>query len=150
MLTGNVNHQIANILYFNVLSSHACCCVGVVFCGYAVEGSLAKQVIRDNGMPQAITSLTGESIIVKCKIVNISFAAHADYDETRTFIHTLRPERIVLVHGDVHQQENMKKKLEVNVCYYYVSLSTMLVPCASYLFNNVIPPLGLFIYLAFI
>ncbi len=69
---------------------------GIVFSGYAVEGTLAKQVMN---RPQKIT-INNEQKDLNMQVDYISFSAHADFRHTHEYIEQLQPANIVLVHGD--------------------------------------------------
>ena len=55
---------------------------GIIFTGYCVEGTLAKQVMNSNKLIQ-----DGENIIIcEMTVDTISFSAHADFLHTRDYI----------------------------------------------------------------
>ena len=84
---------------------------GIIFTGYCVEGTLAKQVMNSNKLIQ-----DGENIIIcEMTVDTISFSAHADFLHTRDYIEKVLPPNIVLVHGD--QQQMKKLKGELNMIY---------------------------------
>src|ERR1700730_3261001 len=56
---------------------------GLVITGYAVEGTLAKQVMSE---PEQITAMNGSKLPFKMSVNYISFSAHADFSETREFV----------------------------------------------------------------
>lgn len=39
-------------------------------------------------------------LAVRCKVEALSFSAHADYEQTSSFLDTLQPPHVVLVHGE--------------------------------------------------
>ena len=82
---------------------------GIVSCGYAVEGSLLKKLINEEF--KVHTTLKGEEKPRRCRIENISFAAHADQSETIKLISELKPPNIILVHGNKHEQTKLLAKL---------------------------------------
>ncbi|KAH6555393.1 hypothetical protein KP509_1Z259500 [Ceratopteris richardii] len=44
--------------------------------------------------------------------VNISFSAHADFNQTNAFLSELRPPNIILVHGEANEMARLKAKLQ--------------------------------------
>ena len=56
---------------------------GIIFTGYSVEGTLAKQVMNSNKLIQANETTT---IICEMTVDTISFSAHADFLNTRNYI----------------------------------------------------------------
>lgn len=42
----------------------------------------------------------------------ISFSAHADSEQTQDFIEKVKPQLVVLVHGEKHEAMRLKEKLE--------------------------------------
>lgn len=69
----------------------------VILTGYSVEGTLAKHILTE---PNDIISLSGEKLQFNCSVNYVSFSAHADYNETKTFIEKVQPKHIILVHGE--------------------------------------------------
>lgn len=43
---------------------------------------------------------------------NISFSAHADYDQTSGFLDAVRPPHVVLVHGEYGEMRKLAKALK--------------------------------------
>lgn len=85
---------------------------GVIIAGYTVEGTLAKEILKE---PPFIKAQSGHTIKRNCSVDLISFAAHADYRQISTFIREVRPAQIVLVHGE--QNEMMKLKIKLTEEY---------------------------------
>jgi len=69
---------------------------GIIFTGYSVEGTLAKEVMKSNKH----ISVGEEHILCEISVETISFSAHADFFHTRDYIEQVLPPLIVLVHGD--------------------------------------------------
>jgi metallo-beta-lactamase family protein len=70
---------------------------GMVFVGFASEGTLARQII--DGAPKV--RLLGEEIPVKAKVYTINgFSAHAGQKELLSWQAPSKAERTFLVHGD--------------------------------------------------
>ena len=82
---------------------------GVVLSGYSVEGTLAKKVLTE---PETITRLDGRQVKLSCSVDYITFAAHADFKETRNFIEDTKPTHCVLVHGEKNNMARLRGALE--------------------------------------
>lgn len=55
-------------------------------------------------------------------VENVSFCAHADFEQTKDFIFQLKPKHVVLVHGEKHEAEKLKKEQDKLFPDIYVSL----------------------------
>lgn len=82
---------------------------GLVLSGYSVEGTLAKKVLTE---PETITRLDGRQVKLACSVDYITFAAHADFKETRMFVDELNPKHCVLVHGEKNNMARLKGALD--------------------------------------
>ncbi|KAL3317877.1 Cleavage and polyadenylation specificity factor subunit 3 [Cichlidogyrus casuarinus] len=82
---------------------------GVIIAGYCVEGTLAKQILS---LPNEITSLSGQSLPLKCSVDYISFSAHTDYQQTSEFIRELHPTHVVMVHGEEMEMSRLCSALK--------------------------------------
>eukprot|EP00829_Urostomides_striatus_P014543 TRINITY_DN4337_c0_g1_i2.p1 TRINITY_DN4337_c0_g1~~TRINITY_DN4337_c0_g1_i2.p1 ORF type:complete len:167 (-),score=54.86 TRINITY_DN4337_c0_g1_i2:10-510(-) len=71
---------------------------GIVFTGYAVENTLAHDII--NGGKEFVSCESPQKMVMKMSQDYISFSAHCDYIQTLEFVKTITPNHIVLVHGD--------------------------------------------------
>lgn len=80
----------------------------VVVAGYCVEGTLAKDILRK---PGEITSSTGRKLALNCDVEEVQFAAHADYAQTSDLVETLKPQTIVLVHGEATEMRRLHQAL---------------------------------------
>lgn len=80
---------------------------GVVITGYSVHGTVAAQLKHD---PHKV-SLGDRELPVRCSVDYVSFSAHADYAQTKSFIHELNPRHVILVHGEVNEMGRLQKKL---------------------------------------
>lgn len=49
---------------------------------------------------------------LRLSVHNISFSAHADYDQTSGFLDALRPPHVVLVHGEYGEMRKLAKALK--------------------------------------
>lgn len=85
---------------------------GIVFTGYSVEGTLAKQVMNSN----KILTVGDQTIHCEMTVDTISFSAHADFLHTRDYIEQVLPPNIILVHGDSSQMKKLKN--ELNLIYH--------------------------------
>ncbi|KXJ20960.1 cleavage and polyadenylation specificity factor subunit 3 [Exaiptasia diaphana] len=81
---------------------------GVIIAGYCVEGTLAKNLMAE---PEEITTMSGQKIQRKCSVDYISFSAHTDFEQTSEFIRTLKPQNIILVHGEKNEMGRLKAAL---------------------------------------
>ena len=81
---------------------------GVIFTGYCVESTLAREIQKSR--PKTITTAKGE-VPFNMTVHYVSFSAHADFNQTRDFIRTVDPTQVILVHGEAHEAERMRKKL---------------------------------------
>lgn len=82
---------------------------GLVLSGYSVEGTLAKKVLTE---PESFTRLDGTQAKLLCSVDYITFAAHADFKETRTFVDETKPLHCVLVHGEKNNMARLRGALE--------------------------------------
>uniref|UniRef100_A0AC35TRA7 Cleavage and polyadenylation specificity factor subunit 3 n=1 Tax=Rhabditophanes sp. KR3021 TaxID=114890 RepID=A0AC35TRA7_9BILA len=81
------------------------CCV---LAGYSVEGTLAKHLLTE---PEEIISMDGRRLPVKMTIASCSFAAHVDYQNASDFYLRLKPEKLILVHGEVNEMTRKQTAL---------------------------------------
>eukprot|EP00516_Mucochytrium_quahogii_P006655 CAMPEP_0203756158 /NCGR_PEP_ID=MMETSP0098-20131031/9477_1 /ASSEMBLY_ACC=CAM_ASM_000208 /TAXON_ID=96639 /ORGANISM=" , Strain NY0313808BC1" /LENGTH=730 /DNA_ID=CAMNT_0050647917 /DNA_START=150 /DNA_END=2339 /DNA_ORIENTATION=+ len=86
---------------------------GVILAGYSVDGTLAKTLSKE-GAVQEVESLNGTILSVECEIKTISFAAHADFIGTKSFVDQLKPKNIIFVHGEEEQMRKLKNELQRN------------------------------------
>ncbi|GIX65182.1 cleavage and polyadenylation specificity factor subunit 3 [Babesia caballi] len=80
---------------------------GVVITGYTVKGTLADELRRD---PEVV-DVGHKSVKRKCTVEQISFSAHADYNQTKEFIRKLSVPNVILVHGERNEMARMREKL---------------------------------------
>jgi cleavage and polyadenylation specificity factor subunit 3 len=81
---------------------------GVIIAGYTVEGTLAKEILRE---PKEITTLQGRRIPLNCEVKYISFTAHSDFPGTYSFIKQLLPRHTILVHGEQGEMKRLHDEL---------------------------------------
>lgn len=77
---------------------------GIIFTGYSVDGTLAKKVIDKPAWIEA----KGIEVDLKMSVDVISFSAHCDFKQTSYFIKQIKPQNIVLVHGDTNEMGKLK------------------------------------------
>ncbi|KAJ6638439.1 Cleavage and polyadenylation specificity factor 73 [Pseudolycoriella hygida] len=82
---------------------------GVIIAGYCVEGTLAKTILSE---PEEITTMSGTKLPLNMSVDYISFSAHTDYQQTSEFIRLLKPEHVVLVHGEQNEMLRLKSALQ--------------------------------------
>uniref|UniRef100_A0A7R9Y201 Cleavage and polyadenylation specificity factor subunit 3 n=1 Tax=Prasinoderma coloniale TaxID=156133 RepID=A0A7R9Y201_9VIRI len=82
---------------------------GVIIADFAVQGTLAREVLQG---PAEVTTKAGLKVPLRCTVDAISFSAHADFPQTQGFLDKLRPQHVVLVHGEVNEMGRLKHALE--------------------------------------
>ncbi|CAH8483909.1 unnamed protein product [Dicrocoelium dendriticum] len=82
---------------------------GVIIAGYCVEGTLAKQILS---LPSEIPTMSGQTLPLKCSVDYISFSAHTDYQQTSAFIRELKPNYVILVHGEQNEMLRLAGALQ--------------------------------------
>lgn len=82
---------------------------GVIIAGYCVEGTLAKTVLSE---PEEIVTMSGQKLPLNMSVDYISFSAHTDYQQTSEFIRLLKPQHVVLVHGEQNEMSRLKSALQ--------------------------------------
>lgn len=76
--------------------------------GYVVEGTPAKTIISE---PKEVTLMNGLSAPLNMQVHYISFSAHADFAQTKSFLKELMPPNIILVHGEANEMGRLKQNL---------------------------------------
>jgi len=84
---------------------------GIVIPGYCVEGTLAKKIMTE---PSEVTLSSGQTVPLKMSVKTISFSAHSDRQQTEDFITAIRPQHVVLVHGDSIAMTRLKNALQTS------------------------------------
>ncbi|KAA6366391.1 MAG: putative Cleavage and polyadenylation specificity factor subunit 3, partial [Streblomastix strix] len=79
---------------------------GIVIPGYTVEGTPAHELHINQ---RTIVTQKGERKKIQIQSKFISFSAHSDFTQTSYFISQLRPQKVILVHGE------SKKMNELNI-----------------------------------
>jgi cleavage and polyadenylation specificity factor subunit 3 len=81
---------------------------GVMIAGYAVEHTLAKEIMNQ---PKEVVTLEGKRQPLNCLVDYVSFAAHVDFVQNRSFIQKVDPRHIILVHGQKDEMGRLKSAL---------------------------------------
>ncbi|GAX15257.1 cleavage and polyadenylation specificity factor subunit 3 [Fistulifera solaris] len=81
---------------------------GVLIAGYAVEHTLAKEIMAQ---PKEVVSLEGRRQPLNCLVDYVSFSAHVDFVQNRSFITQVAPRHIILVHGQKDEMGRLKSAL---------------------------------------
>jgi metallo-beta-lactamase family protein len=81
----------------------------ILITGYQAAGTLGRQLLEG----VAAVELYGENFPVKAEVLLYNeFSAHADRTQLRSYIEQIRGvERVVLVHGEPHQADDLKEEL---------------------------------------
>lgn len=85
---------------------------GVIIAGYTVEGTLADDLLE--GCTE-IKCVDNKIKPRRCQIEHISFAAHVDFQQNTSFIRSVKPDHIILVHGRKTGMRNLKKELDRDI-----------------------------------
>ena len=81
---------------------------GVMIAGYAVEHTLAKEILNQ---PKEVVTLEGRRQPLNCLVDYVSFSAHVDFVQNRSFITQVDPKHIILVHGQKDEMGRLKSAL---------------------------------------
>jgi cleavage and polyadenylation specificity factor subunit 3 len=81
---------------------------GVMIAGYAVEHTLAKEIMNQ---PKEVVTLEGRRQSLNCLVDYVSFSAHVDFVQNRSFITQTDPKHIILVHGAKDEMGRLKSAL---------------------------------------
>ena len=81
---------------------------GVIIAGYAVEHTLAKEIMNQ---PKEVATLEGQRQPLNCLVDYVSFSAHVDFVQNRSFISQVDPKHIILVHGQKDEIGRLKSAL---------------------------------------
>lgn len=101
---------------------------GVVITGYSVEGTMAKEIMKEpDSIPAVMTQRGGGGPMMgkkatgagedkpmiprRCTVQEFSFAAHVDGAENRAFIEEVDAPVVVLVHGERGNMMRMRSRL---------------------------------------
>jgi len=81
---------------------------GVMIAGYAVEHTLAKEIMAQ---PKEVVTMEGRRQPLNCLVDYVSFSAHVDFVQNRSFITQVAPKHIILVHGARDEMGRLKSAL---------------------------------------
>jgi len=81
---------------------------GVLIAGYAVEHTLAKEIMNQ---PKEVVTMEGRRQPLNCLVDYVSFSAHVDFVQNRSFIQQVAPKHIILVHGQKDEMGRLKSAL---------------------------------------
>jgi cleavage and polyadenylation specificity factor subunit 3 len=81
---------------------------GVLIAGYAVDHTLAKEIMAQ---PKEVVTLEGRRQPLNCLVDYVSFSAHVDFVQNRSFITQVAPKHIILVHGQKDEMGRLKSAL---------------------------------------
>jgi len=88
---------------------------GVMIAGYAVEHTLAKEIMAQ---PKEVVTLEGRKQPLNCLVDYVSFSAHVDFVQNRSFITQVSPKHIILVHGQKDEMGRLKSALMLQYKHY--------------------------------
>ena len=74
----------------------------------AVEHTLAKEIMNQ---PKEVVTLEGRRQPLNCLVDYVSFSAHVDFVQNRSFITQVDPKHIILVHGQKDEMGRLKSAL---------------------------------------
>jgi cleavage and polyadenylation specificity factor subunit 3 len=81
---------------------------GVLIAGYAVEHTMAKEIMSQ---PKEVVTLEGRRQPLNCLVDYVSFSAHVDFVQNRSFITQVAPRHVILVHGQKDEMGRLKSAL---------------------------------------
>eukprot|EP01071_Lankesteria_metandrocarpae_P004962 Lankesteria_metandrocarpae@DN3780_c0_g1_i1.p1 len=82
---------------------------GIVLTGYAVRGTVADDLRKD--MPGGVIRTPEKNVKVNCTVESLTFSAHSDFNQTKSFIEGLQTPNVVLVHGERSEILRLKDKI---------------------------------------
>ncbi|KAJ1409054.1 beta-lactamase-like protein [Ochromonadaceae sp. CCMP2298] len=88
---------------------------GVVIAGYTIEGTMAHDLLS---APTEVKCLDNRIKPLRIQVEHISFSAHVDYSENKTFIKAVQPDYIILVHGEKNNMKRLKVRVD-RMCIGY-------------------------------
>ncbi|GAB5367781.1 hypothetical protein AAMO2058_001260600 [Amorphochlora amoebiformis] len=83
---------------------------GLIIAGYTVQSTLAHEILRE---PETIESMSGQTLEFNMSLLNVSFTAHADFNQTAEFIDYLEPtlKDVIFVHGETTNMTRLRDAL---------------------------------------
>ncbi|KAH9942274.1 mRNA 3'-end-processing protein YSH1 [Epithele typhae] len=82
---------------------------GLIVTGYSVEGTLARDILNE---PEEVQTMKGGTLPRKLSVDYISFSAHVDYSQNSEFMELVKPQHIVLVHGEATGMGRLKAAMQ--------------------------------------
>ncbi|KAI0829710.1 mRNA 3'-end-processing protein YSH1 [Trametes gibbosa] len=82
---------------------------GLIVTGYSIEGTMARDILTE---PEEITTMKGNTIPRKISVDYMSFSAHVDYSQNSEFMELVKPQHIVLVHGEATGMGRLKAAMQ--------------------------------------
>ncbi|KAI0633433.1 mRNA 3'-end-processing protein YSH1 [Trametes polyzona] len=82
---------------------------GLIVTGYSIEGTMARDILTE---PEEITTMKGNTIPRKLSVDYMSFSAHVDYSQNSEFMELVKPQHIVLVHGEATGMGRLKAAMQ--------------------------------------
>ncbi|KAL1942393.1 hypothetical protein VTO73DRAFT_5995 [Trametes versicolor] len=82
---------------------------GLIVTGYSIEGTMAREILTE---PEEITTMKGNTIPRKISVDYMSFSAHVDYSQNSEFMELVKPQHIVLVHGEATGMGRLKAAMQ--------------------------------------
>ncbi|KAI0645353.1 mRNA 3'-end-processing protein YSH1 [Trametes meyenii] len=82
---------------------------GLIVTGYSIEGTMARDILTE---PEEIPTVKGNTIPRKLSVDYISFSAHVDYSQNSEFMELVKPQHIVLVHGEATGMGRLKAAMQ--------------------------------------
>ncbi|KAI0330167.1 mRNA 3'-end-processing protein YSH1 [Cubamyces sp. BRFM 1775] len=82
---------------------------GLIVTGYSIEGTMAREILTE---PEEINTVKGNTIPRKLSVDYISFSAHVDYSQNSEFMELVKPQHIVLVHGEATGMGRLKAAMQ--------------------------------------
>ncbi|KAJ8652014.1 hypothetical protein O0I10_012358 [Lichtheimia ornata] len=82
---------------------------GLVFTGYCVENTLARQAMNE---PPDFNAMDGRKIPLRMSVDYISFSAHVDFTQNSQFIEEVKAPHVMLVHGEANNMFRLKSALQ--------------------------------------
>lgn len=85
----------------------------IILTGYQDEESPGRALLKalESDEPQPIF-LGGEKVELKCRLTSYSLSAHADKMQMMGLLQLLRPQTVILVHGDEQAKESMAHDID--------------------------------------
>ncbi len=84
--------------------------------GYQDEESPGRKLLSLASGEKRTFELLGTSLDVKAKAATFSLSAHADRLQMASFIESIRPRTVILVHGDNESRMSLKRSLQTSDC----------------------------------